>query len=102
MTLLQAIYDDDMVEVRRLLTIGVNVDERYENRDTALHCASAKGRVEVIKLLVEHGADKEAKDADGATPLHLAAFNGHVEAIKLLVQLGLNKEAKTADRKSVV
>ena len=70
MALLQAIYDDDMVEVRRLVAMGVNLDQRDANGSTALHYASAKGQVEVIKLLVEHGADKEAKTANGATPLH--------------------------------
>jgi ankyrin repeat protein len=53
--------------------------------------------LEVLRvLLVELGADKEAKDASRATALHYAAGNGHAEAIKLLVQLGVNKEAKDA------
>jgi hypothetical protein len=91
MTLLKAIYDDDVVEVRRLVAMGVNVDQRDENGATALHYASDKGQVEVIKVLVEHGADKEAKDAQGCTPLHLAADNGHVEATKLLIELCADK-----------
>jgi hypothetical protein len=35
--------------------------------------AAAHGRVEAIKLLVQLGADKEAKNVDGVAPLHLAA-----------------------------
>jgi ankyrin repeat protein len=49
--------------------------------------------VEAIKALVLLGADKEAKNVDGATALHSAAHNGHVEAIKALVQLGAQLDA---------
>jgi ankyrin repeat protein len=44
--------------------------------------------VEVIKALVQLGADKEAKNVARETPLHAAAGGGRVEAIKLLVHLG--------------
>jgi ankyrin repeat protein len=53
--------------------------------------------VEAITVLVQLGADKDAKDAEGSTPLHWAAANRHVEAVKALVQLGVNKEAKDAN-----
>jgi cytohesin len=45
--------------------------------------------------LVEHGAEKEAKDEDDWTPLHLAANNGHLETVKFLVEIGANKDART-------
>ena len=48
-------------------------------------------------MLVELGADKEAKDADGCTPLHHAAANGHVEVIKLLAEMGAQVDARAAD-----
>jgi ankyrin repeat protein len=40
-----------------------------------------------MELLVQMGAEKDAKDANGRTPLHWAAAMGHVEAMQLLVQL---------------
>jgi ankyrin repeat protein len=36
-----------------------------------LHWAAAVGQVETVKVLVELGADKDAKDVDGATPLYI-------------------------------
>jgi hypothetical protein len=96
MTLLQAALNGDVVEVRRLVATGVNVDERDANGATALLLAAEHGKVEVMRALVQLGADKEAKDDDGDTPLLMAAYNGQVEAIKVLAQLGVNKEAKDA------
>jgi ankyrin repeat protein len=39
---------------------------------TALHGAAQRGYTPVVKFLVEHGADLQAKDAAGRTPLDLA------------------------------
>ena len=88
MTLLQhAALNGDVVEMRRLVANGRHVNERNEYGDTALHYAAVYGHVEAMRVLVvELGADKEAKNVDGLTALHLAALNGHVEAIEVLVQ----------------
>ena len=53
-----------------------------------LHTAAFRGRVEDVKLLLERGADPNAKDNAGRTPLHFAAFRGHVEIVKLLLERG--------------
>ena len=39
---------------------------------TALHGAAERGFTPLVKLLVENGADLQAKDANGRTPLNLA------------------------------
>ena len=41
----------------------------------------------VVKLLVEKGAELNSKDADGKTPLSYAASRGE-EMVKLLVEKG--------------
>jgi ankyrin repeat protein len=50
---------------------------------TALHTAAAKGKPAVVHLLLEAGADAEARDASawGSTALHLAAEHGHVQYV---------------------
>ena len=53
-------------------------------RRTALMCA-ARGRHEaVVRLLLEKGADLEAKDSNGLTALQVASKKGHIAVMQLL------------------
>jgi ankyrin repeat protein len=47
----------------------------------------------VVRLLVELGADRDAKDNDGSTALHGAASGGHEAVVRLLVVLGADRDA---------
>ena len=67
MTLHQAATSGDVAEMRRLVANGRNVNERDANGDTAMHLAADYGHAEVLRVLVELGADKEAKNAAGLT-----------------------------------
>ncbi|KAI9764162.1 MAG: hypothetical protein M1840_008644 [Geoglossum simile] len=55
--------------------------------DTPLLRAAEKGHETVARLLLEKGADLNAKTLDGKTALHLAAENGHVMVVRLLTPL---------------
>jgi len=73
------------------------VTARDETRSTPLHLASFKGIGDVVKLLVQHGADVSAQDERHSTPLHLAAsshlaLQGNV--VNLLLSYGANADAK--------
>ena len=63
---------------------------------TPLHEAAARGEAEIGRLLIEHGADVNARGgARAATPLHAAAVCGHRELVNLL--LGANADRKAVD-----
>jgi ankyrin repeat protein len=53
-----------------------------------LHDAVAGGHIEVVELLISHGADINKKDYSGNTPLQKAYQYNHTNMIKLLLSLG--------------
>lgn len=61
---------------------------------TALSSAALFGHTKVIALLLEAGADINARNRDGGTPLHSAAFLGQYEAAKLLLENGADINIK--------
>jgi ankyrin repeat protein len=62
---------------------------------TPLHIAALSNQEEVVEVLLENGADVEAKAADsyGGTALHWAASAGNVDMVQLLVEVGAGVNA---------
>ena len=55
---------------------------------TALWCASTGNYVEIVKMLLEAGANVNISTATGSTPLRGAAFNGHCDVMEVLIANG--------------
>lgn len=55
---------------------------------TPLHLASERGHQNVVRLLVEYGADLEQRDSKGLTALNHASIEGREAAVKLLLEMG--------------
>jgi ankyrin repeat protein len=58
----------------------------YNKITTPLSHAVGNGDEEVVKLLLENGAQPDLEDEDGKTPLSRALFEGHAGVIRLLKQ----------------
>jgi ankyrin repeat protein len=56
---------------------------------TGLHSAAQRGHVELVRLLLEAGANANAREAgDNTYALHWAAAQGHVECVRALLEAG--------------
>ncbi len=67
----------------------------YNNLDD-LTFAIIHGRDNIVKLLLEIGADINSEDsASGHSPLIFAITNGHLSVVKVLLNYGVNLEAKS-------
>ena len=67
----------------------VDLNHSGNNGRTALHVAlQGGGHADVMQLLVDAGADIEAKDIQGATPLHFACMGGELDIVQKLLKAG--------------
>ena len=91
-----------MEVARQLLLGGADIEEQGGGfyPSTPLQIALQQDKVEIVKLLLEHGADVSVIDVgDGGSTLHLAAskwratLRGH-EAVALLIQHGADVSSK--------
>lgn len=85
--LMNAVNKNDVAAVKKLIAQGVNVSELDSSHDAPLVMAAYLGHAEIVRLLLEAGADVKAVDPGmKATALHAAAYAGRTEAAKLLIQ----------------
>jgi ankyrin repeat protein len=62
-----------------------------------MHHAFRHGDVEIISLLIDHGADVDAKTEWGHFPLYCAGGHGHAEAVRLLLARGTDPNTRFPD-----
>lgn len=73
--------------------MSAQVEDRGQKNDcTPLMEAASAGHVDIIRLLISHGADVNAQSSTGNTPLMYACAGGHVAAVKELLTHGANVE----------
>jgi ankyrin repeat protein len=66
----------------------------FNQKETPLHTAVRRGHVEVSRVLLEHGADTEARDKDDYSPLERAIQIGHVGVAQVLLGHGADVSAR--------
>jgi ankyrin repeat protein/non-SMC mitotic condensation complex subunit 1 len=87
--LLKAASAGDLAGVSEALGRGVNVNAKDEYNNTSLNWAALWGHGEVVKRLLETGADIENKGSGGGmTPLANAASRGHFDVAQILLDRG--------------
>src|SRR6476620_4679866 len=93
----QSVRAGDVASTRTILASGFNPNTRDNMGATALHDAVWTGHVDLVRLLLDHGADPNIPHAEGlSTPLHYAAIKGNAPIASMLIQHGA--DVKVADR----
>jgi len=77
-----------------LMLLVVGCKKKSTGR-TYLHIAALRGYKDVVKVLVDHGADVTAKDFGSQTPLDEAIRRRHKDIIELLTAKESGLSAKT-------
>lgn len=84
----EAVATNDLAGARSMLKAHPELAKAGEGQGTALHAAAKAGNLDMIRLLLEFGADVNAEAHYHESPLTFAAQEGHVEAMKLLREHG--------------
>lgn len=73
-----------------LIKLGLNLNSQYNHGITPLMVAAGKGSMEVVKLLLENGADRSIKADSGWTALAYALVHNHNDIAELLLEAKSN------------
>ncbi len=85
----EAAFTGDIAAMKQGLAGGADPNAKDpQSGNTLLAAAALMGHTEIVTLLLEHGADVNARSRDDGTALHAAAFLGRTETVKLLLEKG--------------
>lgn len=93
----RAVLNENLDIMALLVWNSAKADARTLCERTTLHLPSdsiSPPRAQIVRVLLEAGADKDVLNRDVRTPLHWAARNGDINIISILLDLGAHIEAE--------
>ena len=76
----------EMASILLRKVIGIDINGLNEKNDIPLISAIKRGNLDMVKLCIEYGADRKAKDVWGTTATQLADENGYRDIVQFLRQ----------------
>jgi|SRR6185437_888833 len=86
MELIEAVQAENVILTKELLASGANVNQQDKYDWTPLNWAAGKGNLELVKILLDSGADLFKVGIDKRTPLMIAFAAGRREVAAYLRQ----------------
>ena len=96
-----AVWNHDSKMVDLLLKNDADATQKFKGKESSSSCleiAAQEGLLEISKLLVDAGADPDARGFVGHTPLRVAARNGHVDLVKYFISKGCEVDSRGNDK----
>lgn len=91
-----AAFKGDIARIMTLLGKGMDINQLDRNGRTALHLAALNESVDVVRALLDAGADVDIPDQRfGFRPLHFSARKGNAGVSELLVRYGADLDAQS-------
>lgn len=102
--LLAALFLGDAVRVGAMLNLHAHLATTPDGHgDYPIHHASRNGDTEIVRLLIQCGADANVVNDRGHTVLYCAGGHGHLDTVQLLLESGADASVKfTPDRKALL
>lgn len=85
---IEAVKTGQLAKIQEALNSGADIHQQDEQGWTPLNWAAGKGDPEIVKLLLDHGADVSRVGRDQRTPYKIALAAKHVEVARLLREAG--------------
>jgi ankyrin repeat protein len=87
--------------VPRLLELGPNLNQPFRpDSNFPVHNAATRADADVVRQLIQAGADIEQPDGHGWRPLHMAAKRGAVEVVRVFLDAGSHIGTATSTTRS--
>ena len=91
-----AVFTGDERAMKRHIRRIDDLDAIHEESgSTALSIASALGYTSIANMLLDAGADPDARNRDQSTPLHGAALMGNADIVERLLALGADSSIRS-------
>ena len=84
----------DFVEKSDIMANVTKLTPMQKERNDRLLIAAKNGDINSVKVLIERGADVDARNWLGRTALHEAVLYKHIEIAKMLIENGADVDAK--------
>lgn len=82
------------------VNLNVDINAPDDNQRTPLHLAAMYGNNEIVKSLLDFGANPDARDSLGSSPLHTSAEYDEEPEVRLLLAHGTDPNARDNRQKT--